>query len=276
MTHALQTSQISSRWQRYGPWAVVTGASDGIGRQIAIQLAELGLNLVLVARRQSVLTALADELRASRGVEVAVLAADLSDRTTVQRILETTDDLDVGLFVGAAGFGGSGDLIDLDLDHELNMVDVNCRALLQMTHAFGRRFAAQGRGGIVLLSSLVGFQGVPRAANYAATKAYVQSLAEGLGHELAPKGVDVLASAPGPVASGFAERANMRMDGAMSAAVVAKETLAALGKARIVRPGFMTKFLLMSLSILPRWARVRVVGTVMRGMTKHQLEEATA
>lgn len=240
---------------------------------MAIQLAGRGLNVVLIARRQSVLVELADRLR-SAGVEATVIDADLSQPSTVQRVLDVTKALDVGLFVGAAGFGGSGDLIDADIEHELAMIDVNCRALLQMTYAFGQRFAAQGRGGIVVLSSLVGFQGVPRAANYAATKAYVQSLAEGLGHELGPKGVDVLASAPGPVNSGFAARANMRMGAALDPEVVARETLGALGRARTVRPGFMTKFLLFSLSLLPRWLRVRAVGRVMWGMTKHQLTAA--
>ena len=99
--------------------------------------------------------------------------------------------------------------IDSDLEVELNMIDLNCRSLAQMTHTFGGRFAKRGRGGIVLMSSLVAFQGVPRAANYAATKAYVQSLAEGIRAELKPLGVSVLASAPGPVKSGFGARAGM-------------------------------------------------------------------
>ncbi|MEM7675637.1 MAG: SDR family NAD(P)-dependent oxidoreductase, partial [Myxococcota bacterium] len=232
--------QLSPRWQRYGPWAVVTGASDGIGRQIAEQLADAGLNLVLVARREAVLGALANEIRTRTGVEVTLLIVDLSQRASVQHVLDSTAQLDVGLLVAAAGFGTSGYLVDGDLEQELNMIDVNCRALLHMTHAFGRRLRQRERGGIILMSSLVGFQGVPRAANYAGTKAYVQSLAEGLSHELGPWGVDVLASAPGPVRSGFAERANMRMTAAIDPQTVARETLARLGRARVVRPGFMT------------------------------------
>ena len=117
----------------------------------------------------------------------------------------------MGLFVASAGFGTSGPLLECDLNQELNMVDVNCRALLQLSVLFGRRFAARGRGGLVLLSSLVAFQGVPRSANYAATKSYVQTLAEGLHLELAARGVDVLASAPGPVLSGFGARSRMKM-----------------------------------------------------------------
>ena len=150
------------------------------------------------------------------------------------------------------------------------MIDVNCRAVLELSYGFGRRFAAQRRGGIVLLSSLVAFQGVPRAANYAATKAYVQSLAEALHVELAPLGVDVVASAPGPIHSGFAARAGMQMAMALKPSDVAETTLKALGRKTTVRPGWLSKFLEASLSPLPRRGRVHIMTRVMKGMTKHQ------
>jgi short-subunit dehydrogenase len=122
----------------------------------------------------------------------------------------------------------------------------------------------------VLLSSLVAFQGVPRAANYAATKAYIQTLAEGLRAELRPHGVDVLASAPGPIASGFAQRADMRMSASLQPDVVATATLDALGRTTTVRPGWLSKALGWSLALLPRWAMVQVMARVMKGMTAHQ------
>jgi hypothetical protein len=255
---------------------VVTGASDGIGRAFARELAQAGLHLVLVARREAALRRLGDELRQDAGVEVRVIAADLGSDGEVDRVVEGTDDLPVGLLVAAAGFGGSGPLIDADLRTELAMLDLNCRAVLRLAHPFGRRFRAQGRGGIVLLSSIVAFQGVPRAANYAATKAYVQSLAEGLAVELAPFGVDVVASAPGPTASGFAARADMKLGNAMSPAVVARESMASLGRRTVVRPGWFTKFLEFGLALLPRSLRVRVLTAVMHGMTKHQLARASS
>jgi len=123
---------------------------------------------------------------------------------------------------------------------------------------------------LVLLSSLVGFQGVPRAAHYAATKAYVQTLAEALHVELGPLGVDVLASAPGPVHSGFAARADMRMGVALQPSAVARVTLSALGHTTTVAPGLLSKVLLGALVPLPRWARTRVMGRVMRGMTQEK------
>jgi uncharacterized protein len=254
---------------RYGPWAVVTGASDGIGRAVARELAAAGVHLVLAARRKDVLDALGAELSARHGVETRCVGVDLSERAGVEALLAGTLDLDVGLLVAAAGFGTSGAFLESSVETELVMIDVNCRAVAALSHAFGRRFVARGRGGLVLLSSLVAFQGVPRAANYAATKAYVQSLAEGLRIELAPQGVDVVASAPGPVHSGFGARASMRMSLAQSPEEVARGTLAALGRWGTVRPGFLARFLELSLALLPRWGRVRMMGVVMRGMTNH-------
>ena len=159
--------------------------------------------------------------------------------------------------------------IDNDLDVELNMIDLNCRSLAHMTHGFGGRFARRGRGGIVLMSSLVAFQGVPRAANYAATKAYVQSLAEGIWAELKPLGVSVLASAPGPVKSGFGARAGMAITTGQTPEEVAEGTLNALGRRATVRPGLLAKLLELSLSPLPRSARIFAMGRVMAGMTAH-------
>lgn len=264
-----------NRWiEQYGPWAVVTGASDGVGRATAEQLAEAGMNLVLVARRRSILEDLAADLTDRFAIDVRVIAADLSLPDSVEALIAQTDDLSVGLLVAAAGYGTSGRFIDLPLDREVNMIDLNCRTVLSLSHHFGRRFAAQGRGGIVLFSSLVAFQGVPRSANYAATKAYIQSLAEGLHQELAPHGVDVLASAPGPVHSGFADRADMQMSMALQPDVVARGTLRALGRKSTVRPGLLSKFLIGSLSLLPRGLRVRAMGQIMGGMTAHQTPTA--
>lgn len=255
---------------RYGPWAVVTGASSGIGREIALRLAESGLNLVLVARSKAALEQLAADLTARHAIEARVVDLDLARETGVETLGAATRDLDVGLLVAAAGFGTSGPFLESRLDQELEMLNVNCRSLVALSWHFGRRFAGRGRGGMVLMSSIVGFQGMPNAAHYAATKAYVQALAEALYVELSPLGVDVLASAPGPTNSGFAARAGMRMGMALNPSDVAQSTLDALGRKSTVLPGFLSKLLTYALVPLPRWGRVRIMGRVMRGMTKHR------
>ena len=256
---------------RYGKWALVTGASDGIGRATAVYLAAAGLNLVLVARRRELLEAIAADLsRKHPNLRVETLALDLAQDDAISTIVSATKNLEVGLFAAIAGFGTSGRFFDQPLGLELEMIDVNCRAVVSLSHHFAQRFAAQGRGGLVLMSSLLAFQGVPWAATYAATKAFVQSFAEGLQLELSNYGVDVISSAPGPVRSGFEARANMRMSAAGSPDVVARQTLEALGRRSMIRPGFLSKFLEASLLPLPRRARSRIMGVVMGGMTRHQ------
>ena len=255
---------------RYGPWAVVTGASSGIGQEIALRLAEASLNLILVARGQKKLDEMAESLAGRHQIEARAVGTDLAQEIGVETVETATRDLDVGLLVAAAGFGTSGSFLDVSLEEELEMLAVNCRAPLEMSLHFGRRFAERGRGGIVLMSSIVGFQGTPNAAHYAATKAYVQILAEALHVELAPLGVDVLASAPGPTNSGFADRAGMRMGMALKPVDVAQPTLDALGRKSTVLPGPLSKLLTYSLVPLPRWARVQIMRRVMGGMTKHR------
>jgi uncharacterized protein len=256
--------------ERYGDWAVVTGASDGIGRAMAIELAARGVSLLLVARRRDRLEAIATELRGQFGTQCRVVSADLGNSVGIDAVMAEAAELDVGTLVAAAGFGTSGSFIRNQISKELEMIDVNCRAMVALAHYFGRRFAERKRGAIVLMSSLLAFQGVPRASNYAATKAFVQTFAEGLRIELRPYGVDVIASAPGPVRSGFEARANMRLGQAADPSVVANHTLDALGRKTTVRPGGLAKLLEAALNPLPRNGRVRIMQAVMAGITRHQ------
>lgn len=246
------------------PWAVITGASDGIGRAFALELAAQGYACVLVARNVERLQDVAGIIGPAH---CRVLVADLSHAAAVDQIVAATSDLNVDLLVAAAGFGTSGPFIDNDIDDEIAMIDVNCRAVAALTHKFGGQMAVRHRGGIILFSSLVAFQGVPRSANYAATKAYIQTLAEGLRSELKSFGVDVLSVAPGPIASGFAARAKMTMGMSQTPDIVARQSLAALGKVTTVRPGWLAKLLIGSLSLLPRRGRTLVMAQIMAGMT---------
>ncbi|MEO1049900.1 MAG: SDR family oxidoreductase [Bacteroidota bacterium] len=267
---SISTSLKKRLFSKYGKWAIVTGASSGIGKELAIRLAESGLNLIVNSRSEDKLNQLAEHLKSTYQVEVKVVATDVAEQTGIDAIIEATHGLDMGMLVVSAGYGTSGSFLSTSVHDEVNMLRVNCEALLVLTHHFGQQFVNQKRGGIVLLSSMVSFQGVPYAANYGASKAYVQSLAEALRLELKPHGVDVLAAAPGPVKTGFEQRANMKMNMAMTPKQVGLPILKALGRRSTVLPGFLTKFLVYSLRTVPRWAKVRIMKIVMGGMTAHQ------
>ncbi len=251
---------------QYGPWALVTGASDGIGKAVVTKIAACGINVVLVARNEDTLHALAADLSGEYGVEKLVIPADLTDPAAVARVENLTSSVDIGLVVLAAGFGTTGTFLETELTDELELIAVNITAVNRLAHTFAARLAARGRGGLMLFGSIVGWQGVPGQANYAASKAYVQSLAEGLHDELATRGIDVLAVAPGPVASGFGARAGLSMNSATPPEVIATAALNALGRRRTVIPGVKGKFLTTALMPLPRRTRSRILGNVIAGM----------
>lgn len=249
--------------ERPSQWAIITGATDGIGRAFAVELAAQGWGCVLVARRKGHLEELADSIGRQNAL---VLPLDLADPAALDVLADATASLPIRLLVAAAGFGSSGAYLQSSLPDELAMIDLNCRAVAAQVHLFGNRMAAAGGGGIILFSSLVAFQGVPTSANYAATKAYIQTLAEGLRTEMKPRGVEVLSVAPGPIASGFAARAGLTMGLSQTPEVVAKAALAALGRKGTVKPGWLAKLLITSLAFLPRRGRTMVVGKIMAGM----------
>jgi hypothetical protein len=265
-----RTREQTRLLERYGPTAVVTGASSGIGRSCATYLAAAGFDLVVVARNGEALRDLAGEVERAFDTNVSVVVADLSTSAGVEVVATHTAGRNIGLFLPAAGYGTSGRLLDNAPAVELDMVAVNCGAVLALTHLFANEMTARGRGGIVLFSSIVATQGVPLSANYAATKAYVHTLGEGLRHELRPLGVDVLVSAPGPVETGFGDRADVQMGSGLSPDVVARSTLHALGRRSVVRPGGLSKLLGWSLATCPRRMRTFILGRIFRGFTKHQ------
>jgi uncharacterized protein len=183
---------------QFGPWAVVTGASSGIGRAFAQQLAAAGINVVLVARRLAVLQDLGAALSRGYGVDYRAVGVDLSDLGMLTPIAEATNDIDVGLLVSNAGAALPGPFLDSSLQAQRAMLRLNTAAHLGLSHHFGERLARRGRGGIVLVSALGAVHGVPYMANTAATKAYVASLGAGLHVELAKHGVHVTVLHPGP------------------------------------------------------------------------------
>ncbi len=191
--------------------ALITGASAGIGWELARQFAAEKSNLVLVARRRERLEELAAELRTQHGVEVHVVAADLGRADAPQAIVErlTRDGLTIDVLVNNAGFGALGPVAELDLQRQMEMVQVNVAALTHLTRLLLPGMIERRRGGILNVGSTAGFQAGPFMAVYYATKAYVVSFSEALADELAASGVTVTCLCPGPTLTEFAETAKM-------------------------------------------------------------------
>jgi len=258
---------------RYGPWALVAGASEGLGAQFATQIAARGVNLVLLARRARELALLGDAVAAEHGVEVRALALDLAAPEAVGTAKRETDDIEIGLLVYNAALSCIGPFLDAPLEEHLKELDVNCRGPLVFAHGFGRAMAGRGRGGILLMSSLAGAQGAPGISHYAATKAYNTVLAEGLWGELRGRGVDVLACCAGATLTPR-YLANQKAQGGgslpapeMDPSAVVAEALAALGGTPSMIPGAANRVAAVFMQrLLPRRLAVSIMGKSTRGM----------
>ncbi len=187
-----QKTKATSFSARYGPWALITGASRGLGAEFARQCAEYGLNTVLIATNADLLQTQADSLKKYYGVEVKTIVVDLSREDILQQIVPITDSMEIGLLVNNAGLSKVSPFLNLSLDQLVKQLHVNARAGLILTHHFSRKMAERRRGGIIFLSSGSAMYGTACSANYAGTKAYNLILAESLWYELGRYGVDVL------------------------------------------------------------------------------------
>ena len=188
-------------------WAVVTGASGGLGEAYARELASQGSNVVLVARSTDKLERLAGELAGRHGVDTRVLPCDLADATERARLIETLDTIDIHTLVNNAGFGSMGMLGELERGRITSEVELNVVALTELTHAVIPRMVANGRGAVINVASSAAFQPIPGMATYAATKSYVLSFSSALWGELAGTGVRVLCICPGPTETSFFDNA---------------------------------------------------------------------
>ncbi|WP_109509166.1 SDR family NAD(P)-dependent oxidoreductase [Nocardioides speluncae] len=197
---------------KYGPWAVIAGGSEGVGASFAHQLADAGLNLVLIARKPGALEATAEEVR-RRGVEVRTLALDLLDPSSVDAIVTATADVEVGLLIFNAGANSYGhDFVDGELSGHAGVIGLNITSQLALTHHFGCLMKERGRGGILLVGSLAGYLGSARQSVYGAVKAFSRVFAEGLWLELRDHGVDVLELVLGVTRTPAMARAGLNFD----------------------------------------------------------------
>lgn len=187
--------------KRYGPVALVTGSSSGIGWAFAEELAERGFDLVLSARRTERLEQLAAKLAAAHGTKCGIVTADLSDPAAPAQIVAATESEDIGLIVSNAGFNIKGAFETKEPSAMTKMLTVNCHAPMHLAHGFIPRLKARGQGGIIFTGSVEGFIGMPFSTAYSASKALVTGLGEGLWGELHSEGIDVLTLCPGATES---------------------------------------------------------------------------
>jgi short-subunit dehydrogenase len=223
---------------RYGGWALVTGASSGIGTSLARQIAADGMNVVLSARREERLTSLASELERDFEVETRVVVADLAERSGQTELLRGVSDLEIGLLVNNAGLGYAGRFDLLDGEQLRRLVAVNCEAPVVLTHALVQGMRERGRGGILFTGSIAGRQPLPLHSVYAATKAFDQFLGEALWGELRASNIDVVVLEPGSTETEFQEVAGEVAHSGHAAHDVALIGLAALGQQPSVIAGW--------------------------------------
>jgi len=252
--------------ERYGKYAIVAGASTGLGAAFARELAARKLDLLLLARRKEALESLAAELRAAHGVEVRWAAIDLGAVDLLTQLRAAASGLDVGLVVYNAAHSHIGPFLEQPLDDKLRIVDVNCRGPLVLADEFGRRMAARGRGGFVFMASMAAAQGSPLVATYAATKAFDLVLAEGLWDELGAHGIDVLACRAGATRTPNYEASQPKGNvPIMEPADVARRALDSLGKRPSVVPGFINRLGDVFMTrLLSRRAAIRFMGKTTR------------
>lgn len=255
---------MSSLKDKYGKWALVTGASSGIGKEFARQLAQNGFNIVLVARREHELNELAGELEQSARVDTRVVALDLSRTGAVRELHDAVSTLDIGLVIPAAGVDEMGQFLEKDYNSLEKMLTLNIQVPTEIAHVFGQKMVGRKRSGLILVSSLFGYQGIPNFAGYAASKAYILTLGETLNVELARQGVDVLVLSPGLTDTPFSQSMDIDFSRipmfAQHPGTVARTALGSLGHKPTVVSGWLNKIYAWENRLIPRSWPVKLFG----------------
>ncbi|MFQ5640422.1 MAG: SDR family NAD(P)-dependent oxidoreductase [bacterium] len=257
---------------RYGPWALVTGASSGIGKEFAAQLAAAGLNVIIAARNKPALDEHAATLKKNHGILVKTVQIDLAEPEAAKTLQQATDGIEVGLLVNNAGAENHGSFLGIDRDDETRIIQLNVMAPMQLAHIYGQEMSARSRGGIIFVSSMFGYQAVPYVANYAATKAYILALGESLNYELRPHGIDVTVLSPGLTDTAMPKKMEesgvdfsktpMKM---MGVGPVVETALKAFGKKSSVIPGKMNNIMdFMGKRIMTRAGNASMFGGIMK------------
>lgn len=252
--------------ERYGPWAIVTGASSGIGEAFALALGRRGVRSLLVARRADELARVASAIERAGGT-AEVLALDLSRPESVATVQERTADRDVGLVVCNAGINPEGEFAALSPATHEAILDLNVRAPVLLAHAFLPALARRGRGGLLLVGSIEGLVGFPHSATYSASKNFVRAFAEALWGEYRAQGVDVLGLAPGATDTPLLRRNGFEpaeLPGLQTAEAVAEYALDRLGNGPLAVPGWTNRLMAVSLRHTPRRLLLPLLGKAMQ------------
>ena len=254
---------VSDFLAKYGPWALVAGASEGLGQAFAERLAARGMNLVLVARRESLLVEVAERIRGVHPVEVRTVVADLSDPDLATLLSEATQGLEIGTLVYNAAHVPVGRFVETDPASLAMAVDVNVRGPVTAARCLLPAMCERKRGAVVLMSSVSGMQGMSRIATYAASKSFNTILAEGLWYELqGDDNVDVLVCCAGAIPTpGYRRSFRRDAPGMLDPAVVADRTLDALGRGPRCIPGFINRLVTWFFTrLLPRKSVIRIMS----------------
>lgn len=252
--------------QRYGEWAIVTGASSGIGAAFAHALAQRGVKPLLLARREEKLQQLAAEIKAHYNIDCEYLSLDLADHDFMQKLLPNCADKQIGLIIGNAAYNPLGAFSDMSAEQLQSILDINCRANLLLANAFLPKLKTRGSGGLLLVGSIEGYFGVPYSACYSASKAFVLSLGEALWGEYRGTGVDVLVLAPGATDTPLLASRQISSDkvSVMSPQAVAEIGLDNLHKGYVLIPGKTDRWLFRLLRRLPRRWAVTLTGKAVK------------
>jgi hypothetical protein len=252
---------------RYGPWALVTGAAQGMGEELARQCALRGLDLILVDRQAELVGEVARTLERDHGVSARAVTLDLTRSDVLDELISVTEGVEVGLLVSNAALSTIDRFLDIPRATLTAELEVNARAPLLLAHHYGAAMAERRRGGMIFLSSLSAVTSAGYVTHYVATKAYNRALAEGLWYELAPRGVDVLAVLPGMIATPAwyaSDPSDETPIKVMSCEQVAIDALNALGRTPSVVPGAANRLAAFFMGrLLPRSTAIRLVSRSM-------------
>jgi uncharacterized protein len=249
--------------EKYGNWALITGASSGIGEGFAKRLASEKMNLILVARRKDRLKKLSDELKEKYDVNIVIAPVDLSKGSFMDDLKGFVEDREVGILINNAGFGSAGEFADSDIEQQADMIRVNCIAPTILAHHFIQPMKERKKGAVIFLGSLVAYQPTPLTTTYSATKAFNLFMSEGLWYELRDYNIDVLALNPGGTDTEFQKKANTSSGPAPRTVTEVVDTaMKSLGKKISVVDGSFNKLLSFVPRIVTRKFIVRLAGRV--------------